>query len=196
MSEYIFRDSQYGRNGIPELTIKDAKILWPHFGGTVNKFTKEIERKFCLILDEETADYISKFGVKVRYREPNPNYDNEQEPIPYIDVFVFWRNREGDFVKRPPEIYMSTRGAKVRTRITEETAAELDSADIEKLALTIRFRPWEMAGRTGYKPVLSKLWAITAPDALDEMYAEFWGDIKDENKFIDDDEAPDFEDYN
>lgn len=130
------------------LEINDARILWPNFEGRGDRFNKQGDRNFHLVIpDQEIADallndtneYGKGWNVKIKTRE-------DGEP-PFMHMMV-----KVKFNGRGPNVYLMSGNKKVE--LTEETIKCLDDIDIVSVDLDVRPYDGEMANgmpfRTAY----------------------------------------------
>lgn len=129
------------------LQINDAKIMFRNFRGEGDKFNREGDRNFVLIIpDEEIADALVKEGWNVKIREPREEGDT---PFMYLPVKV-------KFSARGPQIHLVTGNR--HNLLDEESVGMIDDIDILSVNLDIRPYDWviqegtpnEKSGRTAY----------------------------------------------
>ena len=81
------------------LQINDARIMFRNFRGEGDKFNREGDRNFVLIIpNEEIADALAKEGWNVKIKDPREEGDT---PFMYLPVKV-------KFNDRGPQIYLIT----------------------------------------------------------------------------------------
>lgn len=130
------------------LEINDARILWPNFEGRGDRFNKQGDRNFTLIIpDQEIANALmndkSKYGdgwnVKIKKR------DDGEAPFMNMKVKV-------SFNGRGPNIYLVSGNKQVA--LNEDTVKCLDYIDIVSCDMDIRPYDGEMPNgqtfRTAY----------------------------------------------
>ena len=130
------------------LEINDARILWPNFEGRGDRFNKQGDRNFTLIIpDQEIAEALmndkSKYGdgwnVKIKHR------DEGEAPFMNLKVKV-------SFNGRGPNIYLVSGNKQVA--LNEDTVKCLDYIDIVSCDMDIRPYDGEMPNgqtfRTAY----------------------------------------------
>ena len=162
----------YGVNG--------RLIRFRNFAGKPGQYNMEGDRNFCLLLAPEDADALQKDGYNVRYLRPR---DESEEPQPYIQIKVAYRNRRGES-KRPPKIVQITSHGK--TTLNEETITNLDWADIEKADIAINPHPYDnVNGRSGIKAYLKTMYVTIAEDDFESRYL----DVPDSAQNITDEDA-------
>lgn len=142
------------------LTIRDARIIFPNFSGKATNYTPEGRRTFSVLIDDEDmANALIQDGWNVKMlRKRNPD-DPQHYHIP---VAIFYGNY-------PPSVTMISGNTK--TVLDESTIQLLDWADIEKVDLTIRPRSYEAAGRKGIKAYLKTMYVTVQEDELAAEYA-------------------------
>ena len=130
------------------LEINDARILWPNFEGRGDRFNKQGDRNFTLIIpDQEIAEALmndkSKYGdgwiVKIKQRDENE--------APFMNMKV-----KVSFNGRGPNIYLVSGNKQVA--LNEDTVKCLDYIDIVSCDMDIRPYDGEMPNgqtfRTAY----------------------------------------------
>ena len=143
------------------LQIDDARIAFRNFRGEGDKFNREGDRNFVLIIPtEEIADALTKEGWNVKIRDPREEGDT---PFMYLPVKV-------KFNDRGPQVYLVTGGR--RNRLDEETVAMLDDIDIVNVNLDIRPYDWEVNGKTGRTAYLQAIEVFQEIDRFAARYAE------------------------
>ena len=142
------------------LQIDDARIAFRNFRGEGDKFNREGDRNFVLIIPtEEIADALTKEGWNVKIRDPREEGDT---PFMYLPVKV-------KFNDRGPQVYLVTGGR--RNRLDEETVAMLDDIDIINVNLDIRPYDWEVNGKTGRTAYLQAIEVFQEIDRFAARYA-------------------------
>ena len=144
-----------------EFMVEDARIIYLNFEGRGDKFNRDGERNFAVVLDEPTAQQMLEDGWNVKSRDPQ---DEGDEPFYYIQVKV-------SFKIKPPQIFTVTEITKVRTQLTESMVTTLDYADIANVDLICSSFDWEVNGKTGTTAYLKKMFVTLRQDALDLKYA-------------------------
>ena len=115
------------------LQIDDARIIWRNFAGVGDKYNREGDRHFTLLVDnEELADALrndkNEYGVGWNIRSKPPR-DEDEDPFITMKVKV-------KFNGRGPNIYLKTGDAMIR--LDEESIDCLDKIDIASVDLDIR----------------------------------------------------------
>ena len=143
------------------LQIDDARIMFRNFRGEGDKFNREGDRNFVLIIpNEEIADALTKEGWNVKIKDPREEGDS---PFMYLPVKV-------KFNERGPQVYLITGDR--RNRLDEETVAMLDDIDILSVNLDIRPYDWEVNGKTGRTAYLQAIEVFQEIDRFAARYAE------------------------
>ena len=130
------------------LEINDARIIWPNFEGRGDRFNKQGDRNFHLVIPDQeianalmndTNEYGKGWNVKIKTR------DDGEPPFMHMMVKV-------KFNGRGPNVYLMSGNKKVE--LTEETIKCLDDIDIVSVDLDVRPYDGEMANgmpfRTAY----------------------------------------------
>ena len=143
------------------LQIDDARIAFRNFRGEGDKFNREGDRNFVLIIPtEEIADALTKEGWNVKIRDPREEGDT---PFMYLPVKV-------KFNDRGPQVYLVT-GNRIN-RLDEGTVAMLDDIDIINVNLDIRPYDWDVNGKTGRTAYLQAIEVFQEIDRFAARYAE------------------------
>ena len=141
------------------ITIEGARLAFRNFSGKEGKFNPPGKRNFCVLLDENLAQSLQRYGWNVRWLNPREEGDRPQG---YIQVSVVFENM-------PPKIVLiSSRG---KTVLTEEEVNILDWAEIANVDLVIRPYNWEVNGKTGVKAYCKALYVTIVTDILEEKYS-------------------------
>lgn len=114
------------------LEIDDARILWPNFEGRGDRFNKQGDRNFHLVIPDQeiaealmndTNEYDKGWNVKIKTR------DDGEPPFMHLKVNVKFNNRG-------PNVYLISGSNKVP--LNEDTIGMLDEIDIVSVDLDIR----------------------------------------------------------
>lgn len=143
------------------LQINDARIMFRNFRGEGDKFNREGDRNFVLIIpNEEIADALAKEGWNVKIKDPREEGDM---PFMYLPVKV-------KFNDRGPQVYLIT--GERHNRLDENSVAILDDIDILSVNLDIRPYDWEVNGKTGRTAYLQAIEVFQEIDRFAARYAE------------------------
>ena len=142
------------------LQIEGARIIWRNFEGRGDKYNREGDRNFALVIpDEEMKDALVEEGWNVRTR---PARDEESDPLFYLPVKV-------KFNDRGPSVYLVTGPNAVK--LNEDTVGMLDDVDILNVDLNIRPYDWEVSGKTGRSAYLQSIEVTQNLDSIDARHA-------------------------
>lgn len=115
------------------LQIDDARIIFRNFAGRPDKYNREGDRNFAVIIpNEEIAEALqndlNEYGVgwNVKIRPPR---EEDGDPFIYLPVKV-------RFNDRGPAVYLKS--GNNMNRLDEETVSLLDDIDIRSVDLDIR----------------------------------------------------------
>ena len=143
------------------LQIDDARIMFRNFRGEGDKFNREGDRNFVLIIPtEDIADALCKEGWNVKIKDPREEGDT---PFMYLPVKV-------KFNERGPQVYLKT-GDRVN-KLDEDSVAILDDIDILSVSMDIRPYDWEVNGKTGRSAYLQSIEVIQKIDRFAARYEE------------------------
>lgn len=129
------------------LQIDDARIIYRNFAGRGDKYNREGDRNFAVVIpDEDMANDLTKLGWNVKIKPPREDGDT---PFMFLPVKV-------KFNDRGPNVYLKT--GNVQNRLDEESVGLLDNIDIVGVDLDIRPYDWivqegtpnEKSGRSAY----------------------------------------------
>ena len=141
------------------LQIDDARIIFKNFEGRGDKFNREGDRNFSLLIeDPETADALAERGWNVKIK---PGRDEDEEPFMRLPVKV-------KFTEYGPNVYLRT-GDRVN-KLDEESIGCLDNIDIESVSMDIRPYDWEVNGRTGRTAYLQSMEVVQRIDRFAARY--------------------------
>lgn len=121
------------RNGKNILQVDDARIIFRNFEGRGDKYNREGERNFALLLDDQEIvdallDDKNDDGVSWNVKIKPPREEGDS-PFMYLPVKV-------KFNGRGPIIWLISGNR--RTRLDEENADILDQIDIRSVSMDIR----------------------------------------------------------
>lgn len=139
--------------------VDDAQIIFRNFSGREDKYNREGDRNFSVILDEEAALQMLADGWNVKYLAAREEGDAD---TPYIQVAVGYKNR-------PPRVVLISSAG--RTNLDEDSVATLDWVSILKADLIARAYQWEVNGKGGIKAYLQTMFVTIDEDELERRYA-------------------------
>lgn len=143
------------------LEIENARIIFRNFAGVADKFTREGDRSFAVIIpDQEIADALVAEGWNVKIRDPREGFEDDG-PFMYLSVKVNFNNRG-------PGVYLES-GNNVQ-RLNEETVDMLDEIDILSVDMDIRPYDWEVNGKTGRAAYLQNIRVVQNVDRFGARY--------------------------
>lgn len=146
----------FGPRGI--LMIDDARIVYRNFSGRGDKFNREGDRNFSVVIPtEEMADALVKEGWNVKIKPPR-----EEGDIPFMTLPVKIK-----FNDRGPKVYLKTGHNQVT--LDEESVSILDNVDILSVDMDIRPYDWEVQGKEGRTAYLQ---SIKVTQEIDRFAAE------------------------
>lgn len=139
------------------LQIDDARIIFRNFAGRGDKYNREGDRNFAVVIpDEEMANELTSLGWNVRVKPPR---DEGEPPFMYLPVKV-------KFNGRGPNVYLKT-GSR-QNRLDEESVGLLDNIDILSVDMDIRPYDWDVNGKTGRTAYLQSIRVIQDADRFSE----------------------------
>lgn len=139
--------------------IDDARLMFKNFSGNKGPYNLEGYRNFAVVIPDDRIDELEQDGWKVKILEPK---DEGDTPTAIMKVAV------GYTIKPPRVVMIKTNG---QVPLTEDTIGLLDFADIRKVDLIVRARPWSRPnGDSGLKAYLKTLYATIEEDELERRY--------------------------
>lgn len=147
--------------------INDARIIFRNFEGRGDKYNREGDRNFAVVIpNRELADQLledvneqgASWNVKIR----EPRTPEEDEFI-YLTVKVKFNNRG-------PAVYLKT-GDNLN-RLTEETIGILDNVDIANVEMDIRPYDDEINGKPFRAAYLSSMCVTQNIDRFAAKYGD------------------------
>lgn len=121
----------FGPRGL--LQIDDARLIYKNFEGRGDKYNREGDRNFAILIqDEDLKDKllndVNRYDVAWNIKIKPPREEGDI-PFMYLPVKV-------KFTDRGPNVYLKSGTA--TNRLTEETIGILDDIEIEMVDLDIR----------------------------------------------------------
>ena len=142
------------------LQIDDARIIYRNFAGRGDKYNREGDRNFAVVIpDEDMANELTNLGWNVKIKPPREDGD---APFMYLPVKV-------KFNDRGPNVYLKTGDR--QNRLDEESVGLLDNIDIIGVDLDIRPYDWSVNGKEGRTAYLQSIRVVQDVDrfAGDDM---------------------------
>ena len=141
------------------MQIDDARIIFKNFEGRGDKFNREGDRNFSLLIeDPNTADAMKKQGWNVKIKEGR---DPDEGPFMRLPVKV-------KFTEYGPTVYLNSAGNVVK--LNEESIGCLDNIEIETVNMDIRPYDWEVNGKTGRTAYLQSMEVVQRIDRFAAKY--------------------------
>lgn len=141
------------------LEIEDARIIYRNFRGEADKFNREGERNFSLVIpNEEMAEELKNDGWNIKEKTSE-------------DGTVFYRLPvKVKFNARGPAAYVIS-GSAIK-RLNENTIKMLDEIDIRSVNMDIRPFEWDINGKVGRTAYLDAIEVIQNIDRFGAKYEE------------------------
>lgn len=141
------------------MQIDDARIIFKNFEGRGDKFNREGDRNFSLLIeDPNTAEAMKREGWNVKIKEGR---DPDEGPFMRLPVKV-------KFTEYGPTVYLNSAGNVVK--LNEESIGCLDNIEIETVNMDIRPYDWEVNGRIGRTAYLQSMEVIQRIDRFAARY--------------------------
>lgn len=143
------------------IQIDDARICFRNFEGRGDKYNREGDRNFALVIDDrEIADALTEQGWNVKIKPPREEGD---DPFMYLNVKV-------KFNDRGPNVYLRT--GRAMNRLNEDSVGILDNIDILGVDLDIRPFDWEVNGKEGRSAYLQSMRVTQDTDRFASRFDE------------------------
>ena len=141
------------------LQINDARIIYRNLRGEGNKFNREGDRNFAVVIpNQELADELIDRGWNVKIKELI-----DEEPFRYLPVKV-------KFNDRGPQVYLVSGNA--HRKLSEDIVSIVDEIDIRSVNLDVRPYDWKVNGKSGRTAYLQSIEVIQEIDRFAARYAE------------------------
>lgn len=141
------------------LIMENAKIRFRNFAGRPDEYTREGDRSFALVIeDEDLANKMREDGWNVKMRLPK---EEGAEPWYYLKVKV-------NFDGIPPKIVEVT--SRNRVALNEDTVGILDTAELKSVDVEVSPYHWEIGGRSGITAYLKTMYATIEEDPFAAKY--------------------------
>lgn len=144
---------------INTLNIENAKLMFRNFAGKADQFNSQGRRTFCIMLDDDVAEQLSRDGWNIKYTKPR---DPEDNPQAFLQVRVNYNSPV------PPKIFMVTSTGK--TLLDEFTVSQLDHSEIVNVDIQISPYQWEMRGETGITAYVKTMYVTIVEDPFASKY--------------------------
>ena len=156
------------------MQIDDARIIFKNFEGRGDKFNREGDRNFSILIeDPNTAEAMKREGWNVKIKEGR---DPDEGPFMRLPVKV-------KFTDYGPTVYLNSAGNVVK--LNEESIGCLDNIEIETVNMDIRPYDWEVNGKTGRTAYLQSMEVV---QRIDRFAAKYGNNRRDD--FDDDERLP------
>ena len=141
------------------LIMENAKIRFRNFAGRPDEYTREGDRSFALVIeDEDLANKLREDGWNVKMRLPK---EEGAEPWYYLKVKV-------NFDGIPPKVVEVT--SRNRVALNEDTVGILDTAELKSVDVEVSPYHWEVGGRSGITAYLKTMYATIEEDPFAAKY--------------------------
>ena len=141
------------------LIMENAKIRFRNFAGRPDEYTREGDRSFALVIeDEDLANKLREDGWNVKMRLPK---EEGAEAWYYLKVKV-------NFNGVPPKVVEVT--SRNRVALNEDTVGILDTAELKSVDVEVSPYHWEVGGRNGITAYLKTLYATIEEDPFAAKY--------------------------
>lgn len=151
------------------LQIDDARIIFRNFEGRGDKFNREGDRNFALVIpNREMADALiddkNRLGVGWNVKIRDPREEGGDEFI-YMPVKI-------RFNDRGPRIYLQAGPNAQPVMLDEESVACLDNIDIARIDMDIRPYDDEINGKPFRAAYLQSMHVVQNVDRFGARFAE------------------------
>jgi hypothetical protein len=140
--------------------MENVKLIYKNFTGREGRYNKVGERSFSVLLPYDVAEAMAQDGYNVKF----PVNTEDRDLLPHLQVKLNFDSQV------PPMIWQIT--SRGRTRLTEDTVAVLDMADIINVDLVLNPYYWSIQGNEGWACYLKSIYVTIEEDALERKYAE------------------------
>lgn len=149
------------------LQIDDARIVYRNFAGAGDKYNREGDRNFSLVIpNEEIADQLiedkNQYGVGWNVKI-KPNREEGEPPFITLPVKV-------KFNGRGPKVFVESNRRTIR--LNEDNVHMIDRMDIESVDMDIRPYDDAVQDRPFRSAYLQSIWIRQRTDRFDERLAE------------------------
>lgn len=146
------------------LQIDDARIKFPNFAGRGDKFNREGDRNFSLVIENEEDAYRMKdLGWNVKIKDAR---EEGEPPFMHLKVKV-------KFSAYGPKVILMTEGSPNRVVLDEDTIGCLDNIEIANIDMDIRPYRGERPDGTPYQTAyLETMYVTQRYNRFIERYGE------------------------
>lgn len=151
-------------NNSKNLTIENAKIIFSNFSGVESVYNRKGNRNFCVVLNPDLANTLTKEGWNVKTTNPR----NEEDDVEfYIHVTV-------KFDPFPPKIYAVINEKSILMNQTEMEGLDTSFKwrEVENVDLILTPYHWEVNGKSGVKAYLKTMYVTLEQDELSKKYSD------------------------
>lgn len=155
-------------SNIPNVKIRNAKLIFRNFSGKGNDYNREGDRNVGIILEDE--DLISELENEGWYiRQLKPREEGEIGTR-WIKANVKFRNKDGSKKDNPPKIFLLTSTKKVL--LDEDSISSLDYAEIQDVRVELSPYEYNVGGKQGISAYVVRMNVRIIEDEFDEDYAD------------------------
>ena len=145
------------------LQVDDARIAFGNFSGRGDKFNREGDRNFSLVIEnEEDAQRLQEAGWNVKIKAPR-----EEGDLPFMHMKV-----KVKFSDYGPRVILMTEGSTSRVVLNEETIGCLDNIDIARIDMDIRPFKGDMNGVPFQSAYLETMYVTQKYNRFIDRYGE------------------------
>lgn len=153
-----------------DFIVEGTRLLFRNFSGREQKYNPPGKKNFCIpIEDPKLANEMKKEGWNIRVLQPN---EENEEPLHYMQVSLSF----GDFY--PPKVYMIGNISHKKTRLNEDTVAELDNVEIESADIIIRPYNWNTPTGSGIRGYVKTLYVTYIEDVFAGKYSDYDSEVE------------------
>jgi hypothetical protein len=140
------------------VVIENAVIAFRNFAGREDKYNKEGDRNFAILLEQDRAEEMLVAGWNVKFLNAREEGDIPQA---YIQVSVSFKNK-------PPKVAMIT--SKNITYLLQDDVGMLDWVDIEIADVELNAYEWVVGAKSGVKAYAKSVWIKILEDYLQDKW--------------------------
>ena len=158
--------------------LQNREVIFRNFAGKPDNYNQTGKRQFSIVLTRERADDLSAKGWNVKIWR-----SKEGDETPFLPVEV-------NYGPYPPKCYLiggkpdGDGGIDIlnKTLLDEDTIAEFDHTNFEKVDIIVTPYQWEWNDRSGIKAYAKAIYATVVMDPLELKYADVGADIYDDEE--------------